>query len=159
MAEDIRTDRHQPQVFSVGTPFLTVELASREALRRATPSSRGYGNVLPLDGAQAIYCYIRPPAQSPSGYGTEVQARSFSPRLIEDPATASATAAAAAMLAETSPERHGELTFRFKQGVDMGRPSLLVARVVKKAGCASAAYVGGHCVAVMEGSMTLPTLG
>src|SRR3546814_12082704 len=36
-ADDIRTDRHLPQVVSVGLPFLVVELASREALPRARP--------------------------------------------------------------------------------------------------------------------------
>jgi PhzF family phenazine biosynthesis protein len=34
-ATDIRTDRHPPQIVSVGLPFLVVELTSREALRRA----------------------------------------------------------------------------------------------------------------------------
>src|SRR4051794_8575451 len=67
IAQDIRTDRHQPRVFSVGTPFLIVELASRDALRRAAPSRCDYVNVLPLDGAQAVYCYIRPLAHPPSG--------------------------------------------------------------------------------------------
>jgi trans-2,3-dihydro-3-hydroxyanthranilate isomerase len=32
-AADIVADRHPPQIISVGLPFLTVELASREALR------------------------------------------------------------------------------------------------------------------------------
>lgn len=158
-AEDIRTDRHQPQVFSVGTPFLVVELASRDALRRAAPSHRGYDALLPLDGARAVYSYIGPPAQCPSGPGSEFQARNFSSRLTEDPATASATAAVAAMLAETSAMQDGELTFRFMQGVDMGRPSLLVARVIKRTRGASAVYVGGRCVDVMEGSIHLLGLG
>jgi trans-2,3-dihydro-3-hydroxyanthranilate isomerase len=124
-AEDIRTDRHWPQVFSVGLPFLIVELASRDALRRAVPSGSGYDKALPLDGARAVYSYVRPLAGSPSEPGSEIQARNFSPRLTEDPATGSATAAAAAMLAETSDPSDGALIFRFAQGVDMGRPSLL----------------------------------
>src|SRR6266478_5934992 len=44
-AADIRTDRHPPQIVSVGMAFLVVELASRDALRRVKPgpvaSSRG----------------------------------------------------------------------------------------------------------------------
>jgi len=47
---------------------------------------------------------------------------------------------------------------RFEQGVDMRRPSLLVARVIKTAGSASAVFVGGHCVTVMRGDMYLPGL-
>ena len=154
--EDIRTDRHWPQVFSVGLPFLIVELASRDALRRAVPSRSGYNKALPLDGARAVYSYVRPLAGSPSEPGSEIQARNFSPRLTEDPATGSATAAAAAMLAETSDPSDGALIFRFAQGVDMGRPSLLVARVLKHAGAASAVHVGGRCINVMRGSFYLP---
>src|SRR5438105_13587296 len=33
-ASDIRTKAHQPQIVSVGLPFLVVEVASREAVRR-----------------------------------------------------------------------------------------------------------------------------
>ena len=80
-AEDIRTDRHRPQVFSVGLPFLIVELASRDALRRAVPSRSGYDKALPLDGARAVYSYVRPLAGSPSEPGSEIQARNFSPLL------------------------------------------------------------------------------
>jgi len=60
------------------------------------------------------------------------------------------------MLAEASGASDGELIFRFSQGVDMGRPSLLTARVLKEAGSASAVRVGGRCVNVMQGSFHLP---
>jgi trans-2,3-dihydro-3-hydroxyanthranilate isomerase len=155
-AKDIRTDRHQPQVFSVGLPFLIVELASPDALRRAVPSRTGYDTTLPLDGARAVYSYVRPAAGSALEPGSEIQARNFSPRLTEDPATGSATAATAALLAESSDFPDGELTFRFVQGVDMGRPSLLVARVLKHAGAACLVHVGGRCINVMRGSFDLP---
>src|SRR6266700_3600628 len=36
-AADIKSDRHPPQIVSVGLPFLVVEVASREALRQAKP--------------------------------------------------------------------------------------------------------------------------
>src|SRR5713101_8941542 len=39
-AADIRTDRHTPQIVSVGLPFLVVELTSRDALRRASSTTR-----------------------------------------------------------------------------------------------------------------------
>ena len=51
--------------------------------------------------------------------------------LIEDPATGSATVAAAGMLADLDGTRDGELKLRIGQGVDMGRPSLLLTRVRK----------------------------
>lgn len=53
-------------------------------------------------------------------------------------------------------ERPGEVRFRFLQGVDLGRPSLLMARVVKSGGTARAVHVGGRCVKAMQGSFDLP---
>ncbi len=38
-AAEIRTDRHPPQIVSVGLPFLVVELTSRDSLRRAWPDA------------------------------------------------------------------------------------------------------------------------
>jgi trans-2,3-dihydro-3-hydroxyanthranilate isomerase len=151
-AEDIRDDRHHPQVFSVGLPFLVVELGSRDALRRAAPNRAAYSEVLPLDGARSVYALGGEPLQA----GSDIQARTFSPGMTEDPATGSAAAAAAAMLAEASDPWDGEVVLHFMQGVDMGRPSLLIARILKRAGAAHAVYVGGRCVSVMQGSFDLP---
>jgi trans-2,3-dihydro-3-hydroxyanthranilate isomerase len=155
-ATDIRTDRHPPQVVSVGMPFLVAELNSRDALRRARPDAAAFARTLPCDGAFAVYFYTRdvPPAEQP----LDLQARMFFPGssgLIEDPATGSATVAAAAMLADLAGERDGELKLRIGQGVDMGRPSLLLTRVVKANDAIVSAHVGGGCVKMMEGTFTL----
>jgi trans-2,3-dihydro-3-hydroxyanthranilate isomerase len=155
-AADIRTDRHPPQVVSVGMPFLVAELNSRDALRRATPDAAAFARTLPCDGAFAVYFYTRdvPVAEQP----LDLQARMFFPGssgLIEDPATGSATVAAAAMLANLAGERDGELKLRIGQGVDMGRQSLLLTRVVKANGAIVSAHVGGGCVKMMEGTFTL----
>jgi trans-2,3-dihydro-3-hydroxyanthranilate isomerase len=155
-AADIRTDRHPPQIVSVGMAFLVAEVASRDALRRAKPEPVAFSRVLSSDGAVGVYIYTRdvPPAESPC----DLQARMFFPGssgLIEDPATGSATVAAAALLADLSGERGGELKLRVGQGVDMGRPSLLLTRVRKESGVIASAHVGGACVQMMEGSFRL----
>jgi trans-2,3-dihydro-3-hydroxyanthranilate isomerase len=75
--------------------------------------------------------------------------------LSEDPATGSATAAAAALLADLSGERDGELKLRIGQGVDMNRPSLLLTRVRKANGVVMSTHVGGACVQMMEGTFRL----
>jgi trans-2,3-dihydro-3-hydroxyanthranilate isomerase len=75
--------------------------------------------------------------------------------LSEDPATGSATAAATALFADLSGERDGELKLRVGQGVDMGRPSLLLTRVRKVNGAVASVHVGGACVQMMEGSFRL----
>jgi len=153
-ASDIRSDRHAPQIISVGLPFLAVELASRDALRRAKPSAEAFAQTFPLDGSDAIYLYTRDVAANERP--CDLQARMFHPGssgLSEDPATGSATVAAAALLADIAPAREGELRLTIGQGFDMGRPSLLLTRVVKLAGKIASAHVGGRCVEMMQGTL------
>ena len=78
--------------------------------------------------------------------------------LSEDPATGSATAAAAALHADLDGTADGELKFRIGQGVDMGRPSVLLTRAVKRGGKTVSAHVGGNCVAMMEGTFRLESV-
>jgi trans-2,3-dihydro-3-hydroxyanthranilate isomerase len=152
---DIRTDRHPPQIVSVGLPFLMAEVASRDALRRARADAAAFAQVFPCDGCDAIYFYTR---DVPAAEACDLQARMFHPGasgLSEDPATGSATVATAALLADLSSEKDGELKLRIGQGVDIGRPSLLLTRVVKQAGAVVSAHVGGRCVQMMEGTFRL----
>lgn len=153
-ASDIRTDRHVPQVVSVGLPFLIVEVASRDAVGRAKPDTAAFWNTLPSAGTDAVYLYTRdvPASEQP----LDLQARMFHPGaagLSEDPATGSATGAAAAFLAELEAARDGELKLRIGQGFDMGRPSLLLTRAIKQNGAVVSTHVGGNCVQMMEGTV------
>ncbi|KRP97163.1 PhzF family phenazine biosynthesis protein [Bradyrhizobium pachyrhizi] len=156
-AADVKTDRHAPQVVSVGLPFLVVEIASREALRRARPDAAAFARTLAEIGRDVVYFYTRdvPASEQP----LDLQARMFHPGasgLSEDPATGSATAACAALLADIDPARDGELRLRIGQGVDMGRPSLLLTRVRKQGGAITSVHVGGGCVKMMEGTLNMP---
>ncbi|WFU67237.1 PhzF family phenazine biosynthesis protein [Bradyrhizobium brasilense] len=156
-AADVKTNRHAPQVVSVGLPFLVVEIASREALRRARPDAAAFARTLAEIGRDVVYFYTRdvPASEQP----LDLQARMFHPGasgLSEDPATGSATAACAALLADIDPARDGELRLRIGQGVDMGRPSLLLTRVRKQGGAITSVHVGGGCVTMMEGTLNVP---
>lgn len=155
-ADDISSDRHAPQVVGVGTPFVVAEVRSRDAVRRAKPDAAAFGRVLPRDGAFSVYFYTRdvPATEAPC----ELQARMFFPGasgLIEDPATGSATVAAAALFADLDAARDGELRLTVGQGFDMGRPSILLTRVRKRDGKIVSAHVGGSCVQMMEGTFRL----
>ena len=59
------------------------------------------------------------------------------------------------LLADLASERDGELKLRVGQGVDMGRPSLLLTRVRKQNGVVMSTHVGGACVQMMEGTFRL----
>ena len=152
---DILTERHGPEIVSVGLSFVCVEIASRSALARIAPDMAVLRRVFPRDGTDAIHLYTRDVRAQEAP--TEVQARMVSPLhgIPEDPATGSATAAAAGLLAALDKQTDGELRFVFGQGVDMGRPSALLARVTKRGGRVETVRVGGRCVAVMEGAVVL----
>ena len=155
-AEDIKVDNHVPQVVTVGNAFLVMELHSREALKWARPDAAAFGKILPRDGARSVWFYTRevPRAEAPC----ERQARMFmrgASGLMEDPATGSATVAAAAFFADLDPARDGELKLTVGQGFDMGRPSILSTRVCKQDGRIVSAHVGGQCVQMMEGTFRL----
>ncbi len=151
--QDIAGGIHEPQIVSVGLPFLVVELVSRAALKKASPNFTACAEVFPKDGADAVFAYTRDAASTTDE--SVLHARMFAPTdgVVEDPATGSATGATIALLASLGAsvsERH----WRIHQGVDMGRPSLLMGRTVTKAGHMDV-YVGGRCVAVMEGRFEL----
>ncbi|MDI1267185.1 MAG: PhzF family phenazine biosynthesis protein [bacterium] len=155
-ASDVKADRHAPQIISVGLSFLAVELASRDALRRARPDAAAFAKTFPCDDSDAVYFYTRdvPSNERPC----ELQARMFHPGvsgLSEDPATGSATAAAAALLADLDGMKDGELRLQIGQGFDMGRPSILLTRVRKQNGAIASIHVGGASVQIMEGTFSL----
>ena len=151
VAGDVRTDAHPPQVVSVGLPFLMIEVASREALRRARPDRRAYDDVLPLDGAKSVYVYTRDVGDGAARAGCDLQSRMFTGRMVEDPATGSATAALTALLAALRGE---DVRLRVRQGEDMGRPCTLLTRsLIGEAGIT--AQVGGRCAAMFEGTFNL----
>jgi trans-2,3-dihydro-3-hydroxyanthranilate isomerase len=148
---DVRTDGHVPQVISVGLPFLVLELASREMLRRSLPNRGAYDALFPLDGARAVYAYVRDTGKEEANHGYDLHARMFTWRLVEDPATGSATAAVTALLAEL---QGTEVRLLVRQGEDMGRPSTLLTRSVFE-NEAVRAYVGGRCAAMFSGVFDL----
>ena len=148
-AEDIRTEVHNPLVASVGLPFLVVELASRDALRRCVPNLQGFRAVLPLDGAVSVYAYT---LDKNAGEQGDLQARMLTPRMTEDPATGSATAAVTALLALHRDKT--TLSLQVSQGVDMGRASVLYSGYDASSG-KPVVRVGGSCVITMEGAFTL----
>lgn len=145
--QEVSTSTHPPQVISVGLPFLAVEVTSRDALRRAKPNAMVHERVLPAVCTDGVFVYVR---------GSDVghlHARMFAPldATIEDPATGSATGATIALLAQLGPEPDADLTWRVEQGVDMGRPSLILGRTEKRAGIVTAVHIAGHAVPVMQG--------
>ena len=149
-AEEILTGAHEPQVVSVGLPFVLVELRDRSTLERCRANTMGFVDLLGVlkEGVRAsVYLYTRMTGE------VNIRARMFAPLsgVPEDPATGSATCAVAGLLSQLEKQASGEFAYRVAQGVEMGRPSELLARAQKSNGAVTATWVGGSCVMVSEG--------
>jgi trans-2,3-dihydro-3-hydroxyanthranilate isomerase len=131
-----------PQVVSTGLPTLVVPLSSPEPLARAVPDFPANDALLETAGAYNYYL-----AHHDRGSGT-ARARMFT-RLVqegEDPATGSAAGPLLAYLAE----RTGADRVVISQGVEMGRPSRLVAELE-----GGQVRVGGGVVPIVAGQVML----
>ena len=154
--DDVLTTAHTPLVASVGTPFVIAELASEAALSRASPdlgAFRAAANRFPEIATRfSLHLYVRL-----DGDATRLRARMFAPLagIMEDPATGSANAALAALLTSLAPGENADLTYDIEQGIEMGRPSRIVATARKTAEGPVSATVAGNCVPVLRGSVEL----
>jgi trans-2,3-dihydro-3-hydroxyanthranilate isomerase len=154
--EDIATMAHAPLVASVGTPFVIAEVASVAALSRASPDIAAFRDAAERFPEVAtrfsLHLYARR-----GGDATQLAARMFAPLggILEDPATGSANAALAALLTSLAPGENADLSYEILQGVEMGRPSQIIASARKTAEGPVLATVEGSCVNVLRGSVEL----
>ncbi|MGA3190746.1 MAG: PhzF family phenazine biosynthesis protein [Bryobacteraceae bacterium] len=150
--DDIDTRTHRPCIASCGAPFVFAALKSRATLAAARPRTDIFAERVPLSKATGIHLY----AQAVTA-AADMETRMFAPLhgITEDPATGSANVALIGFLAQLLPEPDSTLTRTISQGVDMGRPSLMVAVAEKRAGAVVATFIGGTCVPVMSGAIDL----
>jgi trans-2,3-dihydro-3-hydroxyanthranilate isomerase len=151
---DILTTAHTPLVASVGTPFIIAEVASVEALSRASPDIAAFRALVDrmpeMLSRSALHLYARV-----DGDATKLRARMFAPLggILEDPATGSANAALAALLTSLAPGENVDLHYEIDQGVEMGRPSQIVASARKTGEGPVLATIAGNCVPMMQGKL------
>src|SRR5213080_4220393 len=149
--DDIATDMHHPQICSVGLPFVFTELKDRSALERARINMSAFNALRDLGVNPQLHLYTRV-----SG-GFDIRARMFAPLsgVPEDPATGSANCTLGGLLAHYNQDRNGSFSWRIAQGVEMGRPSTLIARAEKKDGVVQTTRLVGATILVSEGTIYL----
>lgn len=126
-----------PVVATCGTPFVVAEAVDEAALAGAAP-----GPPVPGEATGVLLFH------SPSSHGGEpIRARMFAPAVgvPEDPATGSAALVLAGLLAAG-----GTGSWEIRQGVELGRPSLLRVRAD-----GGQTWVSGQAVAMMSGELEL----
>lgn len=147
---DFVTDTHSPQVASVGLPFIMVQLKDRDTLARARINTGAFDALAAEGVIPDVHMYVRAERKHDD---FDIHARMFAPLdgVPEDPATGSANCALAAMLTHYSRTPSGTFRYRISQGVEIGRPSVLEARIEKRDGALISAHIGGGSVLVSEG--------
>jgi trans-2,3-dihydro-3-hydroxyanthranilate isomerase len=134
------------ELYDNGLRFVYVALASEEAVATLRPDLWRLGE---LPAVLGINCF--------AGSDTRWKTRMFAPGggVPEDPATGSAAGPLAVHLA-----RHGRIAFgdeiEISQGIEIGRPSTLYARVDGSADRIDRVEVGGSAVVVARGEFRLP---
>jgi trans-2,3-dihydro-3-hydroxyanthranilate isomerase len=129
-------------------------VASVEALSRASPDIGAFRSAAAQFPEVAtrfsLHLYARR-----DGDATRLAARMFAPLggILEDPATGSANAALAALLTSLAPGENADLSYEIIQGVEMGRPSQIIASARKTAEGPVLATVEGNCVPVFRGTV------
>jgi len=146
---DIVTNTHPAQLASVGLPFIFVEVRDRAVLERARINMEGFETLAATGVMPDVYFYVR------SNDDFDIRARMFAPLsgVPEDPATGSANCTLGGLLAHYNKEVEGSFTFRIAQGVEMGRPSTLIARAEKRGNVVQTTRIGGASVLVTEGNI------
>jgi trans-2,3-dihydro-3-hydroxyanthranilate isomerase len=146
-SKDIGFDRYVPGKWSAGNEFTFVPVRGRGAVERSRPNMDRWEAAFGSDIGAFVFC--GEPVEAKNAF----HARMFAPRLgiREDPATGSAAAALAGMVARGLDD--GEHELGIEQGYEMGRPSLIMLTVTIRAGALADGSVGGRAVMVSEGTI------
>lgn len=133
-----RSGRLRPALANAGIEALMVPVRDLDSLGRCRPNVEVMQEVAP-GGA---YCFT-------AAQAGRVRARGFFPSvgIAEDPGTGSAAAALGLYLAD----RMGDVRLEVRQGVEMGRPSLIRLRATR-----GNVEIGGDCALVLKGALEEP---
>jgi trans-2,3-dihydro-3-hydroxyanthranilate isomerase len=128
-----RSGRLRPALANAGVETLMVPVPDLESLERCHPNIE----VMQETAPGGAYCFTAVQAG-------RVRARGFFPSvgIPEDPATGSAAAALGLYLAD----RMGDVRLEVRQGVEMGRPSLIRLSATR-----GNVEIGGKCALVLKG--------
>jgi trans-2,3-dihydro-3-hydroxyanthranilate isomerase len=149
---DVGIAGFKPGRWSAGNPFAFVPLGGLDAIRRSRPDPARFEPTFATpERPGMVFLFCRETENSAHDF----HARMFAPGMgvPEDPATGSAAAAFAGVLAEQAGLPDGEHAFTIEQGYEMGRPSVIRLSLTMRAGKLAAAAIGGDAVVVTEGTI------
>src|SRR5262249_11986304 len=150
--DDIGCVGFGPEKWSAGVDICLVPVNGLSALARVRPDISRWQDGFGTSGARVVYLFT---PQNSTASGNTFRARMFAPLLglHEDPATGSAAAAFAGLLAARGRFSAGVHKIAIEQGYEMGRPSLIHLEMRIDSGELTAASIAGDAVVVTEGTL------
>jgi trans-2,3-dihydro-3-hydroxyanthranilate isomerase len=148
---DFDIDGFAPEHWTAGNAFTFAPLHGLAAMYRAKPDSAAWNAAFGPSDPLGVFLFCREVEEA----GHDFHARMFAPLagVAEDPATGSAAAAFAGVIAASAGLADGEHAFVIEQGYEMGRPSQIGLWLTMRDGAFAAASVGGPAVIVTEGTI------
>ena len=146
---EIGFENHQATIFDAGVSYTFVPVRDLAAIGKARANHAAWRAAFGKGGPALLYC--REVTES----GHHFHARMFAPELgiTEDPATGSAVAALAGVIAKFDQPPGGSHHYVIEQGFEMGRPSLIGLEIDIDRGAVAAARIGGETVVVARGTL------
>lgn len=147
--DDLGEDGFLPGNWSAGNAFTFVPVRGLDAVARSRPDPTQWDLAFGPDDPPGVFVFCCDTVDPAHHY----HARFFAPRLgvPEDPATGSAAAAFAGLVARFGGLSDGEHEIVIEQGYEMGRPSLIRLFLSLHGGQLVAGAIGGNAVLVTEG--------
>jgi len=137
--------------WSAGVSFACVPIKTLNAIERARPDQTCFDQTFGNSGPGRAYLFCDETQDSSSHF----HARMFAPGMgiAEDPATGSAAAALAGLIAAQAGLTDGTHRFRIEQGYEMERPSQIDLTLIIEGGKLAAGQIGGGAIVVTEGTI------
>jgi trans-2,3-dihydro-3-hydroxyanthranilate isomerase len=148
---DLELAGFAPAIYSAGVPFAFVPVTGLAAIRRCKPDAGLLAAALGDAGPHAVFVFCRETEDPAYSFHARMFAPAFG--IAEDPATGSAVAAFAGVLAAFDPHGNGQRRVAIEQGYEMGRPSQIGLALTTLGGRLQRVTISGAAIIVSSGTI------
>ena len=149
--DDLGCEDFEPGKWTAGVPFAMIPVRGLDAIGRSRSNLAVWDTAFGTPRPTGPFLFCRETVEA----GHAFHARMFAPHMgiTEDPATGSAAAAFAGLIAQHENLADGSHEFTIEQGYEMGRPSQIRLTLTIQRGALAGATIGGDAVVVSEGTI------
>lgn len=143
---EVGFENHVVSAYTAGVPYVFVPVRDLATIRRLAPRADLWNDAF---GSASAYIYCRETESNAHHWHGRMFWRQLG--LVEDPATGSAAAAFAGVIAGFDRPTAGTHRFIVEQGFEMGRQSLITLELDIEGGALAAIRIGGDAVVIARG--------